>query len=169
MSNNRVPDSVVTGRSPFPAGVYRGRLDSAAERVQKDKDGNEKAVFVDVVFRDNVTIDGVASVGARPYRQSFAIIMNGQSLTDITEYSEETPFLLRRSAGLLAQLALALGAASRDSDTNDVLFDINALLEDLQHGVYKDKMVMFEVQNRAYKRKDGTPGMDDSALRFAQA
>lgn len=166
-TTNRIPDSVVTGRSPFPAGVYRGNLDSAAERSTKDKEGNETGVFVDVVFKDNQTIDGKTQVGARPYRQSFAIIQKGLSLVDITEYSDETPFMLRRSAGLLAQLALALGAASRDAETNDVVFDMNTFLEDLQHGVYKGRPVLFEVQNRAYKRKDGTPAVDDSAQRFA--
>lgn len=162
----KIPAHVAEGRSsPFPAGTYMGRLNEVKESWSEDKTN----LTYNVWFKEVTALEGGREVGNRPFRQQLKIINNNESIVDIVEFNDQVPFMLSRSAGLIAQLALALNEAKVDPRTRDVTFDMETFLENLAQGVYKDRTLVFEVQNRSYKRRDGTMAVDDSAVRFASA
>lgn len=150
----RVPSNIVEGRSsPFPAGTFYGALGEVKDRWVQDRETKQNIRMVfDVTLKDITPIEG-PNVGNRPCRQSFTIINGEQSLVDIVEFDDSVNFGLRQSAGLLAQLATALGAARADIEGN-VTLDMEAFLEDLKNGNYAGAQLLFEVTHRTWKPKD---------------
>src|SRR5258707_7304981 len=115
----RIPSHVAEGRaSAFPAGTYMGRLDQVKESWSEDKTNLTYAVW----FREITALEGGREVGNRPFRQQLKIINNNVLIVDIAEFDDTVPFMLSRSAGLIAQLAIALGEAQVDPKTRDVTF-----------------------------------------------
>lgn len=144
----RVPGHIVDNKGqPFPQGVFLGRL---AETKDQWSEAGESAEYI-LTFRDNTPVEG-PNVGARPFTQRIQVVYQNQSIVDITEFGEKTPFSLQRAAGLVAQLAVALGYATRSID-GSVEFNTEELLENLLTGAYKDRQLGFEVKHRNWKSK----------------
>lgn len=170
----RVPGSVVDGRGqPFPQGVFLGRLAKNEEKWSEDG----KNLDYILTFQDNTPLTPESpGVGARPFVQRVTVIFQNQSIVDVAEFTENTPFALQRTATVVTQLALALGYATRAED-GSVDFNIEEFLENLQAGAYKDRQIGYEVRHRAWKAKgknpDGTPktgsGVNAEAIRFFAA
>ena len=115
-------------------------------------------------------IEGDREPGARPYRVRIPVIWDGVGLVDVEEFNDDVPFVLQRSASLISQLAVALGAARMDAATHDIDFDMEAFLEELEEDVYKNEAVMFEVQHREWTSKDKKrSGVSDDPSSFAPA
>jgi len=160
----RVPNAVVQNRpSPFPAGTYFGKIQEVNDRRNED----ETWIMLTIVFNEVTPADDDSpEVGARPYRFRPTIVNNGVAIWDIEEFTEDTDFRLRQSAGLLAQLALALGAAKVLSN-QDVDFDAESFCDDLIGEVFVGEEVMVTVNNRPYKARDGSDRVDDGPSAFA--
>lgn len=162
-NNYTVPQNVLEGRgTPFPTGTYIS-AENAIQQVW-----NEDKTQLDFVFKfsENSPVEG-ANVGKRPMTQRVTIIFKNQSVVDIATFDENTPFALQRSAGLLAQLALALGVAQPNPNGGGVTFDIENFLAGLASGLYSKATVGFEVYHRAWKSKaTGKSGTSAEIARF---
>jgi hypothetical protein len=144
----RVPGHIVDNKGqPFPQGTFLGRLAEVKDSWSED---GKSAEYI-LTFRDNSPVDG-PNVGARPFTQRIQVVYQDQSIVDITEFGERTPFSLQRAAGLVAQLAVALGYATRSLD-GSVEFNTEELLENLLTGAYKDRQLGYEVKHRNWKSK----------------
>lgn len=166
----RVPGHIVDGKgSPFPQGIFLGRLAEVKDEWTEDNTGLEYVL----TFRDNTPVSTeVSNVGARPFTQRITVIFKGQSIVDLTEIGETTPFALQRAITLVSQLAVASGYATRAAD-GSVDFNTEEYLENLLSGAYKDRQYGFEVRHRTWKSKtqknaDGTAqtGISAEANRF---
>lgn len=166
----RVPGHIVDGKGqPFPQGTWLGRLDSVKDEWTEDNSGLEYIL----TLRDNTPVDPSApNVGARPFTQRVTVIFKNQSIVDLVEFGETTPFALQRAATTVAQLAIALGYTTRSAD-GSVDFNTEEFLENLLSGAYKDRQVGYEVTHRNWKSKtqknaDGTAktGISAEAGRF---
>jgi len=162
----RVPGNVIEGRgTPFPVGTFIGRLDKVEENASEDK----KNLDLVLTFRDISTIGEGPEVGARPFTQRVTVIFNDAFLADVTEFDDNVHFSLRRAAGLLTQIALAVGATTRTQDGSAEL-DMERFLESLTGGIYKDAQILFEVAHRPWtSKKTGRKGVSSEAVRFAAA
>lgn len=162
MSNDiTIPQNILEGRgSPFPAGTYTS-TENAIQQVWSEDKQNLDFVFK---FTGNAPIEG-AEVGKRPLTQRVTVIFKNQSVVDIKNFDENTPFALQRSASLLAQLALALGVAQPRPE-GGVTFDIENFLAGLASGLYSKATVGFEVYHRAWKSKAGKSGTSAEIARF---
>lgn len=166
----RVPGHIVDGKgSPFPQGIFVGRLAEVKDEWTEDNSGLEYIL----TLRDNTPVsDNVSNVGARPFTQRVTVIFKGQSIVDLQEFGEKTPFALQRAVTTVSQLAIALGYTTRAAD-GSVDFNTEEFLENLLSGAYKDRQVGFEVTHRNWKSKtqknsDGTAktGISAEAGRF---
>jgi len=146
----RVPSHIVDGKgSPFPQGIFLGRLAEVKDEWTEDNTGLEYIL----TFRDNTSVSpNPVTVGARPFTQRITVIFKGQSIVDLVEFGETTPFALQRAATTITQLALALGYATRAADRS-VEFNTEEFLENLLSGAYKDRQVGYEVTHRTWKSK----------------
>jgi len=169
----KVPGNVVEGRgTPFPQGSFVGKLQkvdtaySSSDRANAP-DAKDNMEFV-LTFNENAPADTESpNVGARPFTQRLTIIFKNQSLVDLTEFTDDTPFALRRAAGLIAQLAVALDAPCTVGEDKSVTFDVNALLEGLQAGLYNGRQLGFTVTHRGWSsKKTGNSGTSAEASRF---
>lgn len=154
----RVPGHIVDGGGqPFPQGTFLGRLDSVKDAWTEDNAGLEYIL----TFRDNTPANAdTPNVGARPFVQRITVIFQNQSIVDLVEFKDTTPFALQRSATLISQLAIATGYAQRAAD-GSVEFNTEEFLENLLSGAYKDRQYGYEVRHRTWKSKtqknaDGT-------------
>jgi hypothetical protein len=159
----KFPQSIRDGKSPpFPAGSFVGSLSDitqdwyAADRNAPDKKDSMRFVLT---LKEITPLPESPVVGARPCIQRVDIVHKGTSIVDIHDWEDSSvAFQLRQSGTLLIQLAEALGIAS-DNPEDD--FDLNAFLEALTSGVYKNRTVGFSVEQRTYdsktlKNSDGT-------------
>lgn len=157
-----VPTRIVENRpSPFPEGVYMGRIKQVDERWNDD----QTRLNFTIVMKDITLVEGDTNPGARPYRFRLPVIWDGISLVDIEEFTDDTPFLLERAAGTLSQLAQALGLGEQTALGTEV--DFQELLEGLQEGQYNDIDVLFGVAHRTYTIKStGKQAVDDGPSFF---
>jgi len=148
---SRIPGHVVAGTgSPFPAGVFLGRLADVKDTYSEDG----KSLDFAMQFQDITPIEG-PQVGARPFTQRITIITNELSVVDVQEFNDEVPFRLRDAATLISQLAIALGYQMTVNADKSIEFNMEEFLENLQSGIYKDRVLGFEVRQRPGKK--GTP------------
>ncbi len=123
--------------------------------------------MLNVIFNEITPADEDSpEVGARPYRYRCTIVNNGVAVWDIEEFNDDTDFRLAQSAGLLSQLALALGAAEM-LENQDVDLDAEAFCDDLLGEVYVGEEVIVTVGNRPYKNRAGEDMIDDGPRGFA--
>ncbi len=145
----KVPQDVLAGRGqPFPQGTFVSAANKIEQNTSEDKTGLELVV----TLNENSPLDGSPTVGKRPMTQRIPIVFQNQSVVDVEEFGENTPFALRRGAGLLGQLALALGVAQKQED-GGVIFDIENFLAGLVSGLYAKQAVGFSVYHRAWTSK----------------
>lgn len=160
----RVPSAVVDRRpTPFPAGTYIGRISEVGDRRSED----ETWISLSMIF-DEITPadDDTKEVGTRKYRARFTVVQNGVAVWDIEEFTDDTDFRLQQAAGLLSQLAVALGQAKILAN-KDVEIDMEDFCDGLLQGDFSGEEVMFSVGNRPYKGRDGTDRVDDGPTGFA--
>ena len=166
----KIPSSVVDNRpTPFPTGTFNGELGDIEDRWTQD----QSKQFLDLAFVNNAaTDDNSPDPGNRIMRDSLCLRYNGDSLYDYEEVTTDMPFLLRRAAGLLGGLALALQATGRIAG-GDVDLDLADFVADLQEGVYAGQPVRFNVEHNTWKPKDAEendpPRVDAQVRRFASA
>lgn len=166
----RVPGHVVDGRGqPFPQGNFLGRIKEVKDNWSEDG----KTCDYLLTLGDNTPIDEKSpNVGARPFITRLTVVFQNQSIVELVEFTEKTPFALQRTAGMVSQLAVALGYAARATD-GSVDFNTEEFLENLLSGAYKDRQIGYEVRHRGWKSKeknaDGTPlksGTNAEPVRF---
>lgn len=159
----KVPNRIVENRpQPFPEGSYMGRIKQVDERWNDE----QTRLNFTVTIKDITVVEGDTEPGARPYRFRLPVIWDGISLVDVEEFGDDVPFLLERSAGILAQLATALGVG-KANELGDVEVDFQELLEGLQEGQFNDIDILFGVAHRTYKIKStGKMAVDDSPAYF---
>lgn len=161
----RVPGNVVDGRSsPFPQGNFLGTLGEVKENWSEDG----KNLDYTIALNSITPIDPQSpQVGARPFTTRITVIFQNQSIVDLIEFTDTTPFALQRAASVASQLAVSLGYATRGTD-GSVDFNTEEFLENLLTGSYKGRQVGFEVTHRNWtskkqKNADGTPKTGTSA------
>lgn len=163
----KIPANVVDNRpTPFPVGVYVGELADVETREQQDGE----TVFIRLNWVNNTPADdNTEDPGNRIHREDLCIRYRGTSLFDYEEITEDMPFLLRRGAGLLGGLALAIGATERVQD-GAVDFDLPSFVNDLREGEYQGHKAMFQIEHSTYKPKDAAetdpPRTDAQVRRF---
>lgn len=160
----KVPSDVVHNRpTPFPAGSYFGTLKEVSERSNEE----QTWMSLNLLFRDISPLDDdSADVGNRPYRARVTVINDGQGVWDIEVFNDDTDFRLRQAAGILSQLAFALGAG-KETEDKGIEVEMESFCDDLLNGVYNDSELIFEVGNRTFKRRDGSSGTSDDPLGFS--
>lgn len=147
----RVPGNVVDGRSsPYPQGNFLGRIKEVKDNWSEDG----KNCDYTITLGDNTPIDQKSpNVGARPFITRLTVIFQNQSIVEIVEFTDKTPYALQRTAGMVSQFAVALGYATRAAD-GSVDFNTEEFLENFLSGAYKDRQVGFEVNHRSWKSKN---------------
>lgn len=147
--STRVPANVVDGKSPpFPMGAFVGTLTEIKDAWSED----QKNLDFATTFKDNVSTDGTVNVGKRPFTQRIPVISKDESVVDVQDW-ENTSFILRRGATLLTQLAIAVGAVSKNEDGSaDV--NMEEFLQSLKAGLYNGRQIGFEVIHENWTSKD---------------
>ena len=174
MSTQRIPSSVAQGkRPPFPKGVFIGTIEAAKTDWSQD----QTKMVVLVTLTNNSPADSESpQVGARKKMQRIQIIdrlkdaKESVALVDVTDFNDiSVPISIQRSATLVTQLALALGAA-KAVEGGDVDLDTEQFLEALTSGAFNGREVVFEVNHREWKSKTtGSSGVSDDIVHFASA
>lgn len=163
----KIPSNVVDNRpAPFPVGTFQGELGETEERWSQD----QEMQFLGLSFVNNTAADdNTDDPGNRIMRDSLCLRYQGDSLFDYDEVTEDMPYLLRRTAGLLGSLAVALDAIERD-DSGDVDFDLVDFVAKIQDGTYEGFKVRFNVEHNEWTPKGAdSPRIDAQVRRFAQA
>lgn len=166
----KIPAAVTDNTpTPFPVGVYIGEL-ADIEHRESTENGH---VFLRMNFvSNNPADDNTGDPGNRILRDDACIRYAGESLFDYEEITDDTPFLLRRGAGLLSGLALAVGAVDRGPE-GVVDIDLPSFVHDLEEGEYAGEKVKFQVEHNTYKKKDApeneAPQTNAQVRRFAPA
>src|SRR5512147_1536986 len=160
-----VPQNVLEGKGlPFPAGTYLSAENQVTQLWNEAKDTLE---FV-VKLSGNTPIEG-SDVGKRPMTQRITVIFKNQSVVDVKNFDENTPFALQRAASVLGQLALALGVAQPRPE-GGVAFDIENFLAGLASNLYAKNTIGFEVQHRPWtSKKTGKSGISAEITKFMAA
>lgn len=143
-----VPTSVTDNRpDAFPEGFYEGTISGAAVR-DPNKDGSW--VLVALSLSDITPREGTADPGRKSYRSDILLRNTDRdgNVVDIRELDSVnggTPFQIRRAAGLLAGLGLAVGAAER-TPQGDIV-DFGAVAEQLVGGAFEGQRISFQVNH----------------------
>ena len=166
----RIPSNVVDNRpAPFPIGTFQGELGDTEERWTPDQESQ----FLRLSFVNNSAADdNTEDCGNRIMRDDLCLRYRGESLYDYEEVTGDMPFLLRRAAGLIGGLAVALGSVGRDA-SGGVDLDLAEFVADLQEGQYAGSEIRFNVEHNEWKPKDAgeddPPRVDAQIRRFAPA
>jgi hypothetical protein len=162
MSTVTVPSYLAEGRrKPFPPGLWMGKF--APTESSWSEDGKDHRLRVTLT---DMTKPETGEKSPRDYTFTIVVVQNGVSILQVTDFDDETvAFPLRRSAGLVASLAAALGQAA--VTPQGVQVDMNAFLTALADNQFVGLPVMVEVGNRTYtSKRTNQEVVDDSPIRF---
>jgi len=161
----KVPNAVADNRpSPFPLGTYNGEITDVEDRWAG---ADNTTMFVRVVLANITPADeATGDVGKRTHREDLCFMYDGDSLFDLDEISDGTPFLFQRAAGLLASLATATGHADRGDSA--IEFDAESYGGLLREGELVGQEVKFQIRHRNRTNKQsGEKFVEASVGKFA--
>lgn len=157
-----VPAAVVDNSySAFQPGYYNGQIAGAEIRTPQEGWQVIKLVV------DNITPqEGTNDPGRTRFQGDLTIETDGVNLFEVEDFGKgDLPFMIRKSAGLLAGLAEGLGVGER---VNGIVHaDLKQVAEALIAGQFKGEKIGFEVANRPNKKDPEKPY--DGYNRFGKA
>jgi hypothetical protein len=153
----KAPKSVVDMKGqPFPVGTFISAEHEVTESWRssvKENPDLKDCLDLALVLKSNTPTDESPTVGKRPMTQRIPVVFKNQSVVDVEDFDDPNlSFALQRGAGLLSQLALALGATTRAED-GSVDFDAETFLAALVSGQYKSTPIGFQVIHRNWSSK----------------
>ena len=174
----QVENPAGNGEKPFPAGDWIGRVDEVRQSgVPKYLEGadfptqgysSEDVTTISLQVGSNKPLSGQAEVGERKFFIDFVVADGRYNLSNIDPIAKEhEAWQLQRSFTKIAGLALALGMAE-EVEGGNIAFDPDAVVEFLL-GDVKGTEIGYSIYHRNYKRKDGTPGVDEQVGGFFPA
>jgi hypothetical protein len=142
-----IPTSAVDNTyTPMPEGEYEGTIDLAEEKSPTDD-----WTVVRISLTDVASTDADVDLSRSRFGADLTIATNGESLLEISEYSDKLPFAIRKTAACLAGLAEGVGVTQRTETGVD--FDISDVYDALLAGEFRGERVRFEVSH--YTPKNG--------------
>jgi len=169
----KVKKSVVSRRSLFPVGEYRGEVTAPAEVSEEHGwlQYNPEGTIGNINFQltNNTLVEGETEPGARRCFMRIPVFAEVEVEDDRGRKTKQTyetvdvandeamqeddnvPFMIRDAVATIAQLAAALGVATvTDEGIED--FDAEEFIEALKRGEYEGSTVDFKVTHRFSKK-----------------
>lgn len=162
-------------------GPWKGTIDAVRVRpfpnfIGKDiEDGKERGYssgdgeILSIEIGSNVPLkEGMEDYGARKRFVDFVIRDGTATVSDVIP---EDSWQMQRSAALLANLALALGATEELTDDQENVFVVTSedFLETLKGEGFNSQIVGYTVAHRPWTSKEGKKGTDDEVTEFFTA
>lgn len=148
MTTLKVPKAVVDNDyQAFPEGLFKGKFAFVKDDSRGEQGSDDWRFGLRVAFTGLApAVDGGPDVGARPFSGTIGVIRDGANLLEITSQEEidALSFPLQRGLMLLTQLAVVVGAASRDAKGN-VAVDLDTFVEDVRAHKYDGRNAGVEV------------------------
>lgn len=157
----RVPTALAENRYElFPTGTFTGLLSGAESRSPLDDDSWR---LIRLSVSDTAPFSNEdPDTNGRGFNDDITVLTDGVMLTEVEDFTnQDIPFPIRRSAGLLAGLALAVGAATPD-DNGYLNVDFASFIEALLEGTFENEEIAFEVSHYT-PNKEGAETRDQFA------
>lgn len=187
MAEITIPMSVATepliqGGRDFPAGVWQGEIDQVRSNTFPDWAGsptnngyaNPEGETLSIQIGSAQALEegqeeaGNMKAFAPSNRENYVIRDGDLAVWDVDPDERDVAYWrLQRAHRALCQLAVALGAASRNGAGFSV--DLEAFVGGLSDGAYDGQPISFVTTHRPYKTKDGSEKVEVQVSQFLAA